>query len=354
MNVLIVDDQASQRAIIRHLVQDIDANIRVTDFADPVQALLWSQQEPPDMVILDYRMPKMDGLEFARRFRRPLSQRDVPVMLVTVVGDEPLRQAALDAGIIDFMVKPIRPRELRSRCKNLLDLRQRQQALKSRTHVLEHQLVAGNHEMARTELDLLLRLARLASQREGADARLFDRIAGLSGVIARGAGMDDVAAQRIEQAALLHDIGNVGIPDAILRQAGPLSPDQRQQMEQHTVLGHEALRGGSDLLQLGADIALHHHERWDGGGYPRAIAGADIPAAARVVAVADVLDALLSPRPWRSAWTPERALAHVRGGAGSQFDPMLVDVVIAHEAALVAVHRAALGDDARPGGRDVE
>ena len=115
MNVLIVDDQASQRAILRHLVQDIDVNIKVTDFADPVQALLWSQTDPPDMVILDYRMPKMDGLEFARRFRRPLAQRDVPVMLVTVVGDEPLRQAALDAGIIDFMVKPIRPRELRSR-----------------------------------------------------------------------------------------------------------------------------------------------------------------------------------------------------------------------------------------------
>ena len=354
MNVLIVDDQASQRAIIRHLVQDIDANLRVTDFADPVQALLWSQQEPPDMVILDYRMPKMDGLEFARRFRRPLSQRDVPVMLVTVVGDEPLRQAALDAGIIDFMVKPIRPRELRSRCKNLLDLRQRQQALKSRTHVLEHQLVAGNHEMARNEHDLLLRLARLASQREGADPSLFDRIAGFSGVIARGAGMDEVTAQNIEQAALLHDIGNVGIPDAILRDPVPLAPEPRRQMEQHTVLGHDALGGGSDLLQLGADIALHHHERWDGGGYPRAIAGADIPVAARVVAVADVLDALLSPRPWRPAWSPQRALAHIRGGAGSHFDPKLVDVLVLHEADLVAVHRASLAVDASLGRQDAE
>ena len=126
------------------------------------------------------------------------------------------------------------------------------------------------------------------------------------------------------------------------------SPEQRQQMERHTVLGHEALRGGSDLLQLGADIALHHHERWDGGGYPRAIAGADIPAAARVVSLADVLDALVSPRPWRTAWAPERALSHVRAGEGSQFDPMLVDVVVANQANLLAVHRQFLVDGARP------
>ncbi len=350
MNVLIVDDQASQRAILRHLVQDIDANIRVTDFADPVQALLWSQQEPPDMVILDYRMPKMDGLEFARRFRRPLSQRDVPVMLVTVVGDEPLRQAALDAGIIDFMVKPIRPRELRSRCKNLLDLRQRQQALKSRTHVLEHQLISGSHEMARSELELLLRLARLASLREGADAHLFDRIAGFSGVIARGAGLDEVAAQRIEQAARLHDIGNIGIADAILLQPGPLTSEQRRDMEQHTVLGHDALRGGSDLLQLGADIALHHHERWDGGGYPRGVAGPDIPVAARVVALVDTLDALLSPRPWRPAWTVDRALDHVRAGAATQFDPTLVDVLVARSTELRLVHAGYSGSSREQSG----
>jgi two-component system response regulator RpfG len=114
-------------------------------------------------------------LEFARRFRRPLAQRDVPVMLVTVVGDEPLRQAALDAGIIDFMVKPIRPRELRSRCKNLLDLRQRQQALKSRTQVLEHQIVSGTHELEQRELDLLMRLAKLAGHREGANLKIFAR-----------------------------------------------------------------------------------------------------------------------------------------------------------------------------------
>jgi two-component system response regulator RpfG len=340
MNVLIVDDQASQRAILRHLVQDIGEDIHVTDFADPVQALLWSQQEPPDMVILDYRMPKMDGLEFARRFRRPLSQRDVPVMLVTVVGDEPLRQAALDAGIIDFMVKPIRPRELRSRCKNLLDLRQRQQALKSRTQVLEHQLVSGTHEMEQREMELLVRLARLASQREGADLRIFERIACLSGVLATAMGWDEKGARELQHASQLHDIGNIGIPDTILRHPGPLPEAERKVMQQHPKLGHEALQDGSGLLHLGAEIALGHQERWDGSGYPSGLHGDNIPASARIVAVADVLDALLSPRPWRPKWSLADALGHIRAGGGTLFDPQVVRALDACEAEVVATHRA--------------
>jgi two-component system response regulator RpfG len=339
MNVLIVDDQASQRAILRHLVQDIGEDIRVTDFADPVQALLWSQQEPPDMVILDYRMPKMDGLEFARRFRRPLSQRDVPVMLVTVVGDEPLRQAALDAGIIDFMVKPIRPRELRSRCKNLLDLRQRQQALKSRTQVLEHQLVSGTHESEQRELDLLVRLAKLASRREGADLNIFERMSAFSETLAKAMGWDEHQARELRHASQLHDIGNIGIPDAILRQPGQLSEEQRKIVEEHPRLGHEVLQDGSGLLHLGAEIALSHQERWDGSGYPNGLHGDNIPQSARIVAVADVLDALLSPRPWRKAWSLQEALAHVRAGAGTLFDPQVVRAVDACEAELVATHR---------------
>jgi two-component system response regulator RpfG len=340
MNVLIVDDQASQRAILRHLVQDIGEDIRVTDFADPVQALLWSQQEPPDMVILDYRMPKMDGLEFARRFRRPLSQRDVPVMLVTVVGDEPLRQAALDAGIIDFMVKPIRPRELRSRCKNLLDLRQRQQALKSRTQVLEHQLVSGTHDMEQRELELLVRLAKLASRREGADLRIFERIATLSGLLARALGWDEPAARELRHASQLHDIGNIGIPDRILLHPGPLSDTDRSVVQQHPRLGHEVLQDGSGLLHLGAEIALAHQERWDGSGYPGGLHGDNIPLSARIVAVADVLDALVSPRPWREPWSLEAALAHVREHAGSLFDPQVVRAMDACEAEVVAAHRS--------------
>ncbi len=340
MNVLIVDDQASQRAIVRHLIQDLGADLRINEFADPVEALLFSQQEPQDMVILDYRMPNMDGLEFTRRFRRPLSQRDVPVMLVTVVGDEPLRQAALDAGVIDFMVKPIKPRELRSRCKNLLDLRQRQQALKSRSHALEHRLLAGSHESEQRELALLSRLARLAGQREGANLNQFERISALSGLLADGLGLGERLRNEIEHAAQLHDIGNIGVAEDVLLYPGLLDDAARQAMQQHTVLGHEVLHGGDGLLSVGAEIALGHHEHWDGSGYPHGLAGERIPQAARIVAVADVLDALLSDRPWRRAWSLEQALGHLKAGAGKQFDPEVIAVLQSRESEVAATVRA--------------
>jgi two-component system response regulator RpfG len=341
MRVLIVDDQTSQRTMLRHLIEDIGAEIKVTDFADPVHALLWTQKEPPDLVILDYRMPKMDGLEFARRFRRPLAQRDVPMMLVTVVGDEPLRQAALDAGIIDFLVKPIRPRELRARCKNMLDLRQRQQSLKSRTHLLEHQLMSGTHQMEQRERDLLTRLVRVAVQREGASVRSAERISRFSGLLADAAGMSECEARMVEHAATLHDIGNIGIPDVVLNKPGPLNDAERTLMQQHTVLGHEILRNSeSSYIQVGADIALNHHERWDGGGYPRGLFGDFIPLPARIVAVADVLDALTTPRPYRETWSMRQALDHAYMQAGLHFDPELVKVLRAREDAFVEADKA--------------
>ena len=163
-------------------------------------------------------------------------------------------------------------------------------------------------------------------------------------MLADGLGLGERQTRAIEHAAQLHDIGNIGLPDAIFSHPGPLSAEQRQLMQQHTVLGHEALQGGSGLLQLGAEIALNHHEHWDGGGYPHGLAGERIPRSARIVAVADVLDALLSARPWRAAWSPEAALAHVRDRSGSHFDPAVVAVLRAREAAIVATLRAFDGD----------
>jgi two-component system response regulator RpfG len=196
------------------------------------------------------------------------------------------------------------------------------------------------HEMEQRELALLTRLAKLASQREGADLRIFERISALSAVLADGLGLGGQYSRSIEHAAQLHDIGNIGVPDAILNQAGPLSPGQRLLMQQHAVLGHEALQGDSGLLQLSAEIALGHHERWDGSGYPHGLAGERIPLSARIVAVADVLDALLSPRPYRDAWPVREALEHMYGQAGLHFDPAVIKVLASREEAIIATHLA--------------
>ncbi len=346
MNVLIVDDQPSQRTMFRHLLEDISPEIKVTDFGDPVEALLWSQSAHPDLLLLDYRMPKLDGLEFARRFRRPLTHRDVPIMLITVVGDEPVRNAALDAGVIDFLVKPIKPRELRARCRNLLELRQQQQSLKSRTRVLERQLLSSMHELEEREREILLRLARATKHRTGTSARHAERMARYAGLIAEALGMPDEEVRLIELAAPLADIGKIAVSDAILLKPGPLDAAEYEAVKRHPTLAHGILRDSrSRFVQAGASIALHYQERWDGSGYPQGLKGTQIPIAARVVAVADVLDALTSPRPYRQAWTIDAALEHLRQQAGLLFDPQAVKAVLDRREKIQEIHRYFLTEE---------
>ncbi len=340
MNVLIVDDQPSQRTMFRHLLEDISPEVKVTDFGDPVEALLWSQRSSPDLLLLDYRMPKLDGLEFARRFRRPLSHRDVPIILITVVGDEPIRNAALEAGVIDFLVKPVRPRELRSRCRNLLALRQQQQNLKFRAHELERQLLARMHEVDEREREVLLRLARATALRDGSSPARSERLARYSGLVAEALGLPEDEVKMIELAAPLHDIGKMGIADAVLRKPGKLDADEMARVREYPALGHDLLRDSSSkFVQLGATIARSHRERWDGAGYPDGLAGEDIPLPARIIGVASVLEALTTTRPYKDAWTLDAALAHLKAESGAQFDPTVVDAVLGRRERIAEVHR---------------
>ncbi|GGA75794.1 two-component system response regulator [Arenimonas soli] len=325
--------------MFRHLLEDISPEVKVTDFGDPVEALLWSQRSSPDLLLLDYRMPKLDGLEFARRFRRPLSHRDVPIILITVVGDEPIRNAALEAGVIDFLVKPVRPRELRSRCRNLLALRQQQQNLKSRAHELERQLLARMHELDEREREILHRLAKATAFRDATSVASFERMARYAGVIAEAMGLSEDEVRMIELAAPLHDIGKLGISDAILRKPGPLDEAEFAEVRRHPQLGFDLLSDSSSkFVQTGATIALGHQERWDGSGYPSGLAGEDIPLAARIVAAADVLDAMSSDRPWRPAHSFQDALDFVHSHAGVLFDPAVVDALTARRERVQEIH----------------
>jgi two-component system response regulator RpfG len=329
VNVLIVDDQLSARTMLRHIIEGISPDIRIADFGDPEQAMLWSKDSDPDLLLLDYRMPKLDGLEFARRFRRNLAHRDVPIVLITVVGDEPVRQAALDAGVIDFMVKPIRPRELRSRCRNLLLLRQQAESVKRRARSLEQQVLSNLHEIEQREREILFRLAKATESRDNGTGAHLERMARYCGLIAEAIGLPDEEVRMIEAAAPLHDIGKISVPDAILNKAGPLDAEEMEIMRRHPLHGYEVLRDSpSRFVQLGAEIALRHHERWDGTGYPDGLAGEDIPQCARIVAIADVLDALTTRRPYKPAWSMSDALDYLREQRGKMFDPRLVDALI--------------------------
>ena len=326
--------------MMRHVVEGISPGVSVTDFEDPVQALSWSERNPIDLLLLDYRMPVMDGLEFTRHFRRPLIKRDVPIVLISVVGDEPVRQAALDAGVIDFLVKPVRPRELRSRCRNLLSLRQQGESVKERARSLELQVLAGLREVDERERETLFRLARAIEFRDfGTGAHLM-RMSRFTGLIAEGLGLPEDEVRMLELAAPLHDIGKIGIPDSILLKRGKLTDDEFTVMRKHPQIGYEILRNSpSRFVQMGAEVALHHHERWDGAGYPERLAGEDIPLPARIVALADVFDALLSERPYKSAWSHDEAVAYVRAHSGSFFDPACVSALLRDMSAVIEIEQ---------------
>jgi two-component system response regulator RpfG len=332
--------------ILEQLVRSVGSGAEPVSFADPITALDWARNNPVDLVLTDFKMPHMSGVEFTQWLRNTKRCVDVPIVIITGVDDPSTKYKALEAGATDFLTKPIDHHECRARCRNLLKMREQQKIIRDRAKWLEKEISEKTLELQLREKETLLRLARAGEYRDSDTSGHVIRMANTTRRIAETMGMDDEYCDLIEQAAPMHDIGKIGVPDSILLKPGRLDDHERSVMMQHARIGHDILRDSPSVyLQVGATIAWCHHERYDGSGYPRGLRGEEIPLEARIVAIADVFDALLSRRPYKEPWPLRRALDLIRNESGRHFDPACV------EGLLSSVDRImhARGDGEAPG-----
>ncbi|MHB1083953.1 MAG: HD domain-containing phosphohydrolase [Thiobacillus sp.] len=323
--VVIVDDRSTARSLLEGLARTLEPGVVVESFPDPLQALAHMQRVTPDLIITDYRMPGMDGIEFTRRIRADQRLSDVPIIIVTVVEDRQIRYQALENGATDFLTRPIDPQECRARCLNLLALRRSQKVVSDRAQWLEEQVMQATREVRMREHETLMKLAKAGEFRDEDTGNHIIRMSKYARLIAEELKLTAMECDEIEAASPMHDIGKIGISDLILLKPGRHTPDEQVIMRRHAVIGYEILAGSpSRYLQMGAVIALGHHEKFDGSGYPQGLVGEDIPLPARIVAVADVFDALTSKRPYKGAWTFQKALNFIQSESGKHFDPACV------------------------------
>jgi two-component system, response regulator RpfG len=324
--VMVVDDQSTGRAILEQVVRSLDERVAVEGFGRPVDAVVWATRHVADLVLIDYMMPEMNGIELVKRLRALPGYEHVPIMMVTAHDDRRVRYDALDAGVTDFLIKPVDARECMARCRNLMTLRRQQLALEDRRRLLEGLVDEATREVRDREKETLMRLARAGEFRDEETGYHLVRMARYSRLIADAIGLERDEAETIELAAPLHDIGKIGIPDQILLKSSRLDEGEKEVMRRHPLIGHEILKGSaSKYVRMGSLIALGHHEKYDGSGYPNGLAGEHIALCARVVAVADVYDALTSSRPYKKAWPSEQAFEFLQAQRGLHFDPQLVD-----------------------------
>lgn len=347
--IVVVDDQITTLKLLHKILKNINkfGETEVHTFNDEAKALSWLKANYADLILLDYKLPKLNGLELVNLIRQWPNYASVPIVMVTAYDDMPLRYAALDAGVNDFIGKPIDYRECQARCTNLLQMRLHQQLLETHNKDLSDKVQATTLTILEREREALYHLAKAGEYRDSDTGNHIFRIAHYSRLIAKGIGMNTEYCDLIEYASPMHDVGKIGIPDHILLKPGKLNQNEWVIMRTHSEMGFEILAGSnSKYMQMGATIALHHHEKYNGMGYPRGLAGDDIPLEARIVAVADVFDALTSIRPYKTPWALHRALDFLKEESGKHFDPACINAFIGQHDVVEEIHRKFIDDHA--------
>ena len=301
--LLLVDDEPTNLQVLRHILQ---ADYRLLFATDGERALQVAREQRPDLVLLDIMMPNMDGYAVCCALKADAATASIPVIFITALDDSQDETAGFDVGGVDYLTKPVSPPVVRARVRTHLSL-------------------VRMDELRETRLQIVQRLGRAAEYKDNETGMHVIRMSHFSQLLALAAGCSPAWAEDLLNAAPMHDVGKIGIPDAVLRKPGPLDADEWATMRRHPEIGAEIIgEHPSGVLQLAREIALAHHEKWDGSGYPRGLAGEAIPLSARIVAIADVFDALTTRRPYKEPWPVQDALDHIAAQAGKHFDPALV------------------------------
>ncbi|MER2320638.1 HD domain-containing phosphohydrolase [Methylobacterium brachiatum] len=329
MDALLVDDSATMRLRLRQMLE-AKPDVSVTDYADPAAALVEAQMRAFDLVLVDYHMPTMDGIAFIQQMRTIPHYAQVPIAMVTSDISDAVRLAALEAGATDFLDKSMRGVEQTVRLRNLIRLAKAVRRLAEQAAWLDGEVEAALRHMREREEEIIFRLSLAVEYRDNDTGDHTWRVARYSQIVAEALGLPAEVCRNLYLAAPLHDVGKVAIPDGILLKPGRLDPDEFALIKTHATIGQRILGGStSELIRLAAEIAEAHHEKWDGSGYPKGLAGPQIPLSARIVAVADVFDALTTQRPYKEAMPFEAALDCIRADSGRHFDPACVEAFCA-------------------------
>lgn len=301
--LLIVDDEPTNLQVLRQVLQP---DYRLLFATDGARALELARTQQPNLILLDVMMPHMDGYAVCRALKADAATQTIAVIFVTALSDPTDEARGFDLGCVDYITKPISAAIVRARVKTHLSL-------------------VRIDELCQSRLEIIQRLGRAAEYKDNETGMHVIRMSHFARLLSLALGHSPDWAEDLFHAAPMHDVGKIGIPDAILQKPGPLTQEEWSVMRTHPQIGAEIMgHHRTGVLRLAREVALEHHEKWDGSGYPGGLAGTHISIAARIVAVADVFDALTSVRPYKNAWLPEDAMAHIQAQAGQHFDPELV------------------------------
>jgi putative two-component system response regulator len=325
--ILVIDDETDNVEVLKRILSRAGFT-RIESTTDSRDARRLYIRHRPDLILLDLHMPHLDGLGVMAQLAEITEATYLPILILSADVTPEARRDALSRGAKDFLNKPFQPDEILLRIKTLLETRLLYLQIQSQNQLLEAKVRERTRALEEAQIEIVERLAVAAEFRDDNTGQHTQRVGQMSALLAKQLGLPDPQVSLIRRAAPLHDVGKIGVPDAILLKLGKLTEQEFAVVKTHTVIGARILSGGKfPLLRMAEEIAFSHHERWDGTGYA-SIVGDDIPLAGRIVAVADVFDALTQQRPYKPAWSIRDAIAEIERQRGRQFDPNVVDAFL--------------------------